>query len=70
VDILADSMEAPFSCDAHFGVTPDFPPGTHTVTLELRDSSQNVLSRLGPMNESFACGDVIDLGTVEFSLTP
>ena len=70
VDIIVDAMEKPFTCEAHSGVTPDFPPGTHSVTLELRDSSQNVLSRLGPMDVSFACGDVVDLGTVEVSLTP
>ena len=69
VDLIIDSMEVNFDCNAHFGSTPDFGPGTHQVTLELRDSSQTVLSRLGPMTESFGCGEVIDLGTVEFSLT-
>jgi hypothetical protein len=68
VDLIVDAMEVPVSCDAHFGATPFFAPGTRTVTLELRDSSQNVLSRLGPMTEHFLCNDVIDLGEVVFPL--
>jgi len=68
VDLIVDAMEVPVSCDAHAGATPFFAPGTHSVTLELRDSSQNVLSRLGPMTEDFLCDDVIDLGEVVFPL--
>jgi hypothetical protein len=68
VDLIVDAMEVPVSCDAHFGATPFFAPGTRTVTLELRDSGQNVLSRLGPMTERFACDDVINLGEVVFPL--
>jgi hypothetical protein len=70
VDFIIDSMEAPFACTALSGQSPDFSAGTHSVSLELRDSSQNVLSKLGPMSVRFGCGEVVDLGGVDFSLTP
>jgi hypothetical protein len=70
VDVIVDQMEVPLPCSALSGTTPEFDAGTHTITLELRDSAQNVLSRLPAMNFSFQCGELKNLGTVEFSLTP
>jgi hypothetical protein len=70
VDFIIDSMEVPFPCSDLGDVSPAFAAGSRSVSLELRDGSQNVLSKLGPMPITFGCGETVDLGGVEFSLTP
>jgi hypothetical protein len=70
VDAIIDAMEVPFTCPALSGTTPQFAAGAHSVSFELRDSSMNVLSQLPPMTLNFACGEVKNIGSVEFSLTP
>jgi hypothetical protein len=70
VDAIIDTMEVPFTCSDLGDTTPEFAAGPHSVSLELRDGSQNVLSKLGPMPITFNCGETVNLGGVEFSLTP
>ena len=43
VDFIIDAMEVPFPCTDLVDTSPDFDAGPHSVSLELRDLSQNVL---------------------------
>jgi hypothetical protein len=72
VSIMVDDMTmiADFQCSAFAGTTDLVAPGKHTITMGLFDSAGNTLSELAATNVNVPCDSVLDLGTVEFSLTP
>ena len=71
VDVTVDSMVVTFACADHVDTTPLIAGGVaHSVSLQLYDAGNVLLSQTGVMNIPVGCDQTAVAQSVDFSLTP